>query len=134
MPDGPKLETLIPIRKMDPALTFYTKALRAPVTDRATGAMKNSWAAGKVCGAEVWFTGVEKWEKRSLAYQTFVVKDIRRFVAKLKRAGVAFEKAERMSKETKIDGPMAFDVYGASAFFKDSEGNLLMVWQAPRSM
>jgi hypothetical protein len=34
-----------------------------------------------------------------------------------------------MSKETKVEGPIAYESFGASAFFKDSEGNLLMVWQ-----
>lgn len=129
-----KLVTLIPIKKMNRAIAFYTKALDAKILMRGDGAMKNFWAAAKVGGSEIWFTGSDTWEKRKLAYQTFVVKDIRRFVAKLKRRGVKFEKAERMGRETKVEGPIAFEMFGASAFFKDSEGNLLMAWQNAASM
>ena len=34
-----------------------------------------------------------------------------------------------MNHHTKVDGPIAYEEFGASAFFKDSEGNLLMLWQ-----
>jgi catechol 2,3-dioxygenase-like lactoylglutathione lyase family enzyme len=134
MADGAQLVTLIPIRKMDRAITFYTKILGAKVVFRGDGEMKDFWAALKVAGADVWFVNPEKREKRKLAYHTLVVKDIRRFVAGLQRRGVKFDKAVRMNKETKIEGPIAFDPFGAAAYFKDSEGNLLMVWQNSPSM
>lgn len=133
MAGAPQFVTLIPIKKMERAIGFYTKALGARVTGRADGAMKNFWASAKVGGTDVWFIGVETWEKRKLAYHAFVVADIRRFVARLKTRGVKFEKAERMGPDTKIDGAIASDANGAAAFFKDSEGNLLMAWQAPKS-
>jgi predicted enzyme related to lactoylglutathione lyase len=129
MATGPHLVTLIPIRKMDRAIKFYTKSLGGKLVYRGQGAMKNYWAAMKVGGAEVWFVAPEERETRKLAYQTFVVKDIKRYVAKLARTGVKFEKAMRMNKDTKVEGPIAFDPFGASALFKDSEGNLLMAWQ-----
>jgi predicted enzyme related to lactoylglutathione lyase len=129
MPSGHQLVSLIPVRKMDRAIGFYTKALGGKLGDRAPGKMKDFWATMKLGGAEVWFVTPSKREKRKLAYHTFIVKDIRKFVANLKQRGVKFEKPERMSKETTIEGPIAFEMVGASAFFKDSEGNLLMVWQ-----
>jgi predicted enzyme related to lactoylglutathione lyase len=124
-----QLVTLIPIRKMDRAIKFYTKNLGAKVVYRGTGPMKDFWADLKVAGSEVWFVAPEKREKRKLAYHTFVVKDIKKFVAGLQRKGVKFDKAQPMNKETKVEGPIAFDTFGASAFFSDSEGNALMVWQ-----
>ena len=129
MAPGPRLVTLIPIQKMDRAIKFYTKTLGGKVLYRGEGPMKNFWASLKVGGAEVWFVAPDKREKRKLAYHTLLVKDIRKYVAELKRRGVKFEKADLMSKETKVEGPIAFDTFGASAFFKDSEGNLLMTWQ-----
>ncbi len=129
MVSGPQLVTLIPILKMDRAIKFYTKTLGGKLRYRGKGPMKNFWASLKVGGAEVWFVAPGEREKRRLAYQTFVVKNIKRFVTNLKQRGVKFEKADRMSKETKVEGPIAFDTFGASAFFKDSEGNLLMAWQ-----
>ena len=114
---------------MDRAIKFYKSSLGAKVLYRGDGPMKNFWASVKVGGTEVWFVAPEKREKRKLSYHTFVVKDIKKFVADLKGHGVKFERAERMNKETKIRGPIAFDTFGASAFFKDSEGNTLMAWQ-----
>jgi catechol 2,3-dioxygenase-like lactoylglutathione lyase family enzyme len=129
MATGPRLVTLIPIRKMDRAIKFYTSKLGAKLIYRGRGEMKNFWASLKVGGAEVWFVAPGRQERRKLAYQTFLVKDIKRYVSKLQRGGVKFEKAERISKETKVEGPIAFEPSGASAFFRDSEGNLLMAWQ-----
>jgi len=124
-----QLVTLIPVKKMSRAIAFYTKKLGAKVEYRGRGAMKDFWAALRVGGAPVWFISPEEREKRKLAYNTFVVKDIRKYVEALQRRGVKFARAERGSKETKIEGPIAFEPFGASAFFKDSEGNMLMAWQ-----
>ncbi|MFI5414055.1 MAG: VOC family protein [Candidatus Lutacidiplasmatales archaeon] len=124
-----RLVPLITIRKMDRAIKFYTKSLGGKLLYRGTGQMKDAWASLKVGGTELWFVAPEKWEKRGLAYHTLLVKDIRKYVAKLKRRGVKFEKATKWMPETKIEGPIAFDSWGASAMFKDSEGNLLMAWQ-----
>ena len=114
---------------MDRAIGFYTKKLGAKVQYRGEGSMKNFWAAMNIAGATVWFVAPEKREARTLAYHTFLVKDIKRFVAKLQKAGVKFEKAVKVSKETKIEGVIASEDFGSSAFFKDSEGNTMMVWQ-----
>ena len=43
--------------------------------------------------------------------------------------GVKFLPGEKMGEKSKVEGPITFEEYGASAFFKDTEGNLLMVWQ-----
>lgn len=129
MPSGPQLVSLIPIQNMNRAIKFYTKTLGGKLHYRGRGQMRDSWAALRVAGAELWFIRPEKREKRTLSYHTFLVKDIKRFVAKLKRAGVKFGKAEPMGKDSRIEGPIVFESFGASAFFKDTEGNLLMAWQ-----
>jgi len=129
MASGPSLVTLVPVRKMNRAIKFYTKTLGGKVLYRARGPMKDFWASLKVGGVELWFVAPPEREKRKLAYQAFVVKNIKTYVAGLQRRGVKFEKAERSSKETKVEGPIAFDQWGASAFFKDTEGNMLMAWQ-----
>ena len=124
-----QLVSLIPIKNMNRAIRFYSKTLGGKLVYRGEGSMKNFWASLKVGGTQVWFVAPEKREKRTLAYHTLLVKDIKKYVAGLKRSCVKFQKPERMSRETRIEGPIAFETFGASAFFPDSEGNLLMVWQ-----
>jgi predicted enzyme related to lactoylglutathione lyase len=121
--------TMVPVRKMNRAIKFYSEVLDAKLTFRGDGEMKDSWASVKLGSEDLWLITPETWEKRALAYSVFLVKDIKGVVHELQGRGVKFQKAEKMSKETKIDGPIAFESFGASAFFKDSEGNLLMVWQ-----
>jgi predicted enzyme related to lactoylglutathione lyase len=124
-----RLATLIPIRNMDRAIKFYTKSLGGKLRFRGEGEMKNFWASLRLGANEVWLIAPQKREKRTLAYSTFLVKNIKSAVNELKRKGVTFQRAERMGPETRLEGPIAYESFGASAFFKDSEGNLLVVWQ-----
>ena len=96
---------------------------------RAPGEMKNSWASVNLGRTEFWLVRPEKHEKRDLAYSAFVVKDIKKTVGGLKKRRVKFLPAERMGGDSKIDGPISYSPYGASAILKDSEGNLLMLWE-----
>ncbi|HTW76238.1 MAG TPA: VOC family protein [Thermoplasmata archaeon] len=121
--------TLIPVRKLPRALRFYTQALGAKLRARGAGAMRNSWAHIRVGGAEVWLIAPPEREKRSLAYSTFVVKNIRKAVKQLRRAGAKFQRAPRGGMTLRTEGPIAFERIGALAFFQDPEGNLLMLWQ-----
>jgi predicted enzyme related to lactoylglutathione lyase len=121
--------TLVPIRNMDRALRFYTKTLGGSLNIRATGEMKNSWASVNVGKAEFWLVRPEKHEKRELAYSVFAVKDIKTTVAGLKKKRVKFLRAERMGADSKVEGPISYSPYGAGAILKDSEGNLVMLWQ-----
>ena len=130
MPKEAQLVSLIPVKKMDRAVRFYTKKLGASVVMRPKGEMGKWWASIQVGAVGAWLVVPEKAEKRSLSYLTLVVADIKGYVAGLKRRGVRFARAQRMSKETKVDGSIAWESFGGSAFFKDSEGNLLMVWQS----
>ncbi len=125
------LVSLIPVRNMSRAIRFYTRALGAKVRMRGTGAMRNYWASLRVGGADVWFVVPDPREPRKLAYSALVVKNIRKSVRQLKKSGVRFQRATRSSPDTRIEGPIAFDRYGASAFFQDTEGNLLMLMQSP---
>jgi catechol 2,3-dioxygenase-like lactoylglutathione lyase family enzyme len=124
-----KFATLMPIRNMNRAIRFYTKSLGGRVLMRAPGEMRDEWASVKVGSEEFWLITPSKREKRTVAYSAFMVGNIRNVVRGLAKKGVKFEKAERMSPETKIDGPIATEPWGKSAFFKDTEGNLLMLWQ-----
>ncbi|MGC2035910.1 MAG: VOC family protein [Thermoplasmata archaeon] len=128
------LAILIPIRNMDRAIKFYTRALGGKLQYRGEGEMKDFWASLKLGKNDIWLITPEKREQRKLAYSTFLVDDIRAIVTQLKRKGVKFQRAGKVSKETRIEGPIAFDTIGASAFFKDSEGNLHMIWQYLSSM
>jgi catechol 2,3-dioxygenase-like lactoylglutathione lyase family enzyme len=128
-----RLATLIPIREMSRAIRFYTKTLGGKLTYRGEGEMKDFWASLRLGTNEIWLIRPQKREKRTLAYSTFLVKNIRSVVSELKRKGVRFQPAERMSPETKLEGPIAFEPFGASAFFRDPEGNVLMIWQDPPS-
>jgi predicted enzyme related to lactoylglutathione lyase len=134
MASGTRLVTLIPIRNMNRAIKFYTKAVGGKLKERGNGRMRNFWASMKLGDAEVWFIAPEKFERRTLAYTLLMVKNIRASVKKLQRNGVKFQRAERMGPDTKVEGPIAFESIGASAFFKDSEGNLMMVWQSSSPM
>lgn len=121
--------TLIPIRNMDRAVKFYTDALGGQLNMRGEGEMKDSWASVSVGKTEFWLIQPEKREKRELAYSTFIVKDIKKTVRGLKEKGVKFLAAEKMGPDTKIDGPIAYNPWGAIAFLRDTEGNLLMLSQ-----
>jgi catechol 2,3-dioxygenase-like lactoylglutathione lyase family enzyme len=121
--------TLIPVKKMDRAIKFYTESLGAKLTYRAEGDMKDFWASIKFGREDFWLVAPETQEKRDLAYSVFLVKNIKAAVKELQKKGVKFEPGEKMGKESRVEGPITFEASGASAFFKDSEGNLLMVWQ-----
>lgn len=124
-----RLVSLVPVRSMSRAVRFYTKVLGAEVHERGEGEMRDYWTSVRVGGAEVWLVVPQQREKRALAYHTFLVKNIKTTVKELERRGVKFPRATRMGPETRLDGPIAYEPFGASAFFKDSEGNLLMIWQ-----
>lgn len=124
------LATLMPIREMNRAVKFYTKVLGGKLRYRGEGEMKDFWAHVRLGPNDIWLIAPQKREKRTMAYSTFLVKNIRAAVKELKGKGVQFTPAEKMSPETRIEGPIAFEPIGASAFFKDTEGNLLMIWQS----
>lgn len=91
--------------------------------------MKDGFASVKIGGQEIWLITPSKREKRTLAYTMFLVKNIRSEVKLLQAKGVKFDRAQKMGAESRIEGPIAFESFGAGAFFKDSEGNLLGLWQ-----
>ncbi len=126
--------TFIPIRNMSRAVKFYTKTVGGKLITRGTGKMKDFWACVRFGKDDVWLIAPQKREKRTLAYCTFVVRNIERFVKGLQEKGVKFQRPDRMSWETKVVGPIAYDPSGAAAFFKDSEGNLMMIWHNHPSM
>ena len=129
-----RVATLTPIKNMNRAIQFYTKKLGGRLVERAPGEMRNMWAALSLAGHDIWLITPGKREKRTLAYTTFVVNNIKSYVRALQRKGVKFEKAERMGPESRIEGSVTYESFGASAFFKDSEGNLLMIWQSSPAM
>jgi len=124
-----RLATLIPIRDMTRAIKFYTKALGGKLRYRGEGEMKDSWAYVTLGKNDLWLITPQKREKRTLAYSTFLVKNIKAAVNELKRKGVKFQRAEKMGPDSRIEGPITYESFGASAFFKDSEGNVMMIWQ-----
>jgi catechol 2,3-dioxygenase-like lactoylglutathione lyase family enzyme len=121
--------TFVTVKKMDRAIRFYTDALGGKLLSNGEGDMEDSFASVKVGKNEFWLIRPSAWEKRELAYNAFVVEDIKAAVADLRSRGVKFSRAERSGPDTKIEGPVARHAWGAEAFFKDSEGNLLMLWQ-----
>jgi catechol 2,3-dioxygenase-like lactoylglutathione lyase family enzyme len=125
-----KHATLVPVRNMDRAVKFYTESLGGKVLLRMEGDMKDFWASVSVSGSEFWLVSPEEKEKLKLAYSVFVVDDIKAGVADLKSKGVKFNRGEKVGKDSKVDGPITYDAgMGATAFFKDTEGNLLMLFQ-----
>jgi predicted enzyme related to lactoylglutathione lyase len=121
--------TIIPIKKMSRAIRFYTESLGGKLLYRGEEEMKDFWAAVKVGKADFWLVAPEKREKRELSYSVFFVKNIKKAVKDLQKSGVKFEPGEKMGEGSRVEGPIVYDSYAASAFFKDTEGNLLMVWQ-----
>jgi catechol 2,3-dioxygenase-like lactoylglutathione lyase family enzyme len=123
--------TLVPVKNMDRAVKFYTDVLGGKLLQRMDGEMKDFWAAVQVSGAQFWLVAPEEKEKRALAYDAFIVDDIKAAVAELKAKGVKFDRGEKMGKESRVEGPITYDPpAGATAYFKDSEGNLLMLYQS----
>ncbi len=121
---------LIPIKNLDRALKFYTGSLGGKLNQRGEDEMKDSWASVSIGKAELWLIKPEKREKMELAYNVFLVEDMKKTVAGLTKKGVKFERGEAMGPGSKVDGPITTTPWGAkSAFLKDSEGNLLMLWE-----
>ena len=114
---------------MDRAVKFYTDTLGGKVLMRDTGDMKDFWASIKLSGSEFWLVSPEDKEKLELAYSVFTVEDIKAAVGDLKGKGVRFSRGEKTGKDSKVVGPITYDSFGAMAFFKDTEGNLLMLYQ-----
>jgi len=127
--DSSTYATLLPVKNMDRAVKFYTETLGGKLLSRMDGDMKDFWASVKVSKSEFWLITPPEKETRALAYSAFLVKDIRSAVADLKEKGVKFQRAEKNEMTTKVEGPISFDSVGAVAFFKDTEGNLLMLFQ-----
>lgn len=100
---------------------------------RATGDMKDVFASVKI-GKEFFWLGPRdpKLKKLDFAFNVFIVKNIKKEVKELQRRGVKFQKAEKSMPSSKVDGSVELTDFGASAFFNDSEGNLLMMWQNAR--
>jgi len=126
--------TLIPVKKMSRAVRFYTDKLGATLVYKGEGDMKDCFAQVRIGKEDFWLVTPEKWEKRELSYSAFIVKNIKKTVKDLQKNGVKFEPGEKMGEGSKVEGPITSDSFGAEAFFKDSEGNLLMVWQNNPSM
>jgi predicted enzyme related to lactoylglutathione lyase len=124
-----RLATLIPIRDMNRAIKLYTKSLGGKLTYRGEGEMKDFWASLKLGANGISLITPQKREKRTLAYSTFLMKNIKAAVSELKRKDVTFQPAQKMGPETRLEGPVAYESFGASAFFRDSEGDSLMIWQ-----
>lgn len=120
--------TLVPVKKMDRAVRFYTDTLGGRLLYRGEGEMKNTFAITKLAGEEFWLFAPETWERRTLSYSVFVVKRIKSVVRELQAKGVKFEPGES-APNSKVEGPITRNAFGSAAFFKDSEGNLLMLWQ-----
>jgi predicted enzyme related to lactoylglutathione lyase len=122
--------SLIPIKNLDRALKFYTDTLGGKLKDRGEGEMKDSWASVTINKSELWLIKPQKREKMELAYNVFMVDDIKKTVSGLTKSGAKFLPGEEMGPGTKVDGPITTMPWGAkSAFLKDSEGNLLMLWE-----
>jgi catechol 2,3-dioxygenase-like lactoylglutathione lyase family enzyme len=122
--------SILPIKNLDRALKFYTGALGGKLKMRGEGEMKDSWASVGLAGSEYWLTVPDKREKLALAYNCFTVKDIKKSVAALSRKGVRFLPGEKMGRGSRVEGAVTVLPWGAkSAFFKDTEGNLLMLWE-----
>ncbi len=121
--------TLLTVRNMDRAVKFYTETLGGKLLSRDEGEMKDFWASVRVSKSVFWLVTPDQKEKRELAYSVFIVKDIKGVVADLKSKGVKFQRAEKDEMTSRVEGPIGYSPMGATAFFKDTEGNLLMLYQ-----
>ena len=118
--------TLVPVKNMKRAVKFYTESLGGKLNMKA----EKEYASINIGKTQFWLIIPSKEEKRELAYSTFIVDDIKTTVAGLKKNGVKFQKAEKMGKKSKIEGPVTYEpMMGAFAFFQDSENNLQMLYQ-----
>jgi catechol 2,3-dioxygenase-like lactoylglutathione lyase family enzyme len=124
--------TLISVKDMRRAVDFYTKKLGGKVQMRGSGDMKDSWTSLKIGREEFWLVKPpgRPVKKPDLAFNAFVVKDLRKEVQDLRKKGVRFQKAEKMEESsTIVDGVISSGPFGSTSFFNDSEGNLMMLWQ-----
>jgi predicted enzyme related to lactoylglutathione lyase len=123
--------TLVPIRNMNRAVRFYTSTLGGKLNMRAEGEMKDLWASIRIGKEDFWLVNPQEPRPKmpDLAFFTFVVKDMEATVASLRKKGVKFQRAEKGEGVTRVKGPIAYSEFGNSAFFNDTEGNLVMLWQ-----
>ncbi len=120
---------LIPVKKLDRAISFYTEKLGGKLVSRGPGDMEE-WSATISIGKDDFLLVTpEEIEKRELSYNMLIVKDIKETVSRLRARGVRFARGEKLTTSSKVDGPISFDTWGATAFFNDSEGNLLTLFQ-----
>ena len=77
---------------MDRAIKFYTKILGGNLVMRATGEMKDAFASIKI-GKEYFWLGPRdpKLKKINFAFNTFIVKNIKKEVRDLQRHGAKFQ-------------------------------------------
>ena len=120
---------------MDRAINFYTKTLGGRIEGRAERDMKDMWASVKVGKESFWLVKQSdtRTKKPDLAFSTFIVQNIKSEVALLRKRGAKFDPPEHNEWTTRVDGPISYDSIGATAFLKDTEGNLLMIFQAPKN-
>ena len=122
--------TIVPILNMNRAIRFYTKTLGGKLVERAPGDMKDVWASIKIGKTSFWLGPRDpKLKKLDFAFNTFIVKNIKREVRELEKRGASFQRAVKSMTSFRVDGPIDLTDIGASSYFNDSEGNLLMIWQ-----
>jgi predicted enzyme related to lactoylglutathione lyase len=134
MQPGTKSITLMPIQNMSRAIGFYTKSLGAKIRARGSRSMRDYWAELELCGSLFWLVKPSPRESRKLAYTTFMVRNIRTATSRLQAKGVRFQKGVATNSDSRVVGPVVYEPFGAAAYFKDSEGNLLMLWQNSSGM
>jgi catechol 2,3-dioxygenase-like lactoylglutathione lyase family enzyme len=126
--EGASYATVLPVRKLDRALKFYTETLGAKLIVRPEGEMGKYFASVELGKTEFWLLTPSRRERRELAYSAFTVRDIKSVVNNLKERGVKFQRAEK-TRTNRVEGSIAYDEIAAVAFFKDTEGNLLLITQ-----
>lgn len=114
--------THVKIKSMDRAFAFYTKTLGLDVV-RGKDAMKDIWASVKTANGKLWLgphganTGL-----------IFVVKNLEKTVKQLKGKKVSFFIPAPMKKHG-MKTHIADHPWGKHAWFRDSEGNSVMLFE-----
>ncbi|MBI3120133.1 MAG: VOC family protein [Candidatus Kerfeldbacteria bacterium] len=112
----------VPVRRMDRAVQFYSKKLGLTLSRRGKGTLSTVWSeiAGK--RFKLWL-GPKHWQ------MVFWVRSVATEVADLQRRGVEFQPIRRTLGGTKSSRWILDLPNGRVAFFKDSEGNPMMLFE-----
>lgn len=110
---------------LDRAISFYTQFFKFSLLGKIEEADADPWAALKTENAIIWLGK----EGTSTGLILLIDKDMERFVNQLGDKGVIFFLPEKFKNKSLENSKILKTEWGTHAWFNDSEGNVVMLFQ-----